>query len=200
MHRALNLPAERKIMLYMGSLAQPWTMVDELVENTRSWDTDWILVLHYSSMSQAYPQLKARHPGTDKVLMSPWTDLPYAGLVDVLGCADLGVALYRSVFTDPEDGLNMEYLGLSSGKTITYLRHAGSVVVNDRGIMGDYVENRGLGIRLHALEELPAALKKLDDRTLEGWSAECHRFYSEVLDLDKRIAPLLDTVERLIGR
>jgi hypothetical protein len=200
MHQTLGLPADRKIMLYMGSLAQPWTMVDELVENTRSWGEKWVLVLHYSSMPQAYSELKARHPGTDKVLMSPWASLPYAGLEDVLGCADLGVALYRPVFTDPEDGLNMEYLGLSSGKTITYIRHALPVVVNDRGIMGDYVENRGLGLRIRTLEELPAALEKLDARTLKGWSAECHRFYSEVLDLDKHIAPLLDAIERLIGR
>jgi hypothetical protein len=200
LHKALGLPSDRKIVLYMGSLAQPWTMVDELVENTRSWNGNWVLVLHYSSMAQKYMELKARHPGTDRVQASPWTDLAYDGLTDVLGSADLGVALYRPVFTDPEDGLNMEYLGLSSGKTITYFRHALPVVVNDNGIMGDYVENRGLGLRIRVLEDLPAALEKLDDQTLEKWSAECHRFYSDVLDLDKRIVPLLDTIERLIGR
>ncbi|MGA9033062.1 MAG: hypothetical protein WB402_11135 [Sulfuricaulis sp.] len=200
LHKALGLSSDKKIMLYTGSLAQPWTMVDELVENTRSWGGNWVLVLHYSSMAQKFLELKARHPGADRMLASPWTDLPFDGLMDIMGSADLGVALYRPVFTDPEDGLNMEYLGLSSGKTITYLRHALPVVVNDHGIMGDYVENRGLGFRIRVLEDLPAALGKLDDQTLEKWSVECHRFYSEVLDLDMRISPLLDTIEGLIGK
>jgi hypothetical protein len=201
LHQALGLPLSTRIAMSIGGLQWAWTMVDEIVESTRMWSDDWVLVLNYSHDPGKFSDLQARHPGADKVFLSPRSGAPYADLPQVLACADLGVALYKPIFDSNQfDGLNMQHIGMGSGKIATFLQHGVPVLVNEIGEMSDHVVKEGLGICVRDPEEIPARLHELDPESLDTMSAAATRFFATTLDLDVRVAPLTAAIEKLIGR
>jgi len=200
LHEALDLPADLKIALYMGSLAPDWAMVDELIDSTRDWDDSWMLVLHSRHvMPELVEATQRRHAGTSRFRFTPRSGLPWEGLGPLVKSADLGVALYRPAVHNVQghDGLNLHYLGLSSGKISTYLQHGVPVVVNDIGEISAAVDGEGLGIHVHALEELAGRLRSTDRAVLESWRAGCYRYFERHLDLNSRVQPLLEVIRAL---
>ena len=201
LHQALSLPAGTKIALAIGGLGWAYTMVDELVESTRMWSKEWALVLNYSHNPVHFSALKARHPCADKVFLSPRSGAPYSELPNVLACADLGIALYKPIFDSNRfDGLNMQHIGMGSGKISTYLQHGVPVLVNEIGEMSDNVVKEGLGICVQGPEEIPSRLNDLDPQTIDTMSAAAIHFFANTLDLNLRGAPLIEAIEKLIRR
>jgi hypothetical protein len=195
LHKALALPAELKIALCMGNLGPAWAMVDELIDNTREWDDSWQLVLHSRTVSPGLiERLQQRHGSGCRYRFTPQSGLPLADLQTLVKSADLGIGLYRPNFKNRYNGLNLQYLGLSSGKIATYLQNGVPILVNDIGEMSAAVDEHRLGIHVHKLEELPARLRDTTRAVLKPWRENCYRFFGECLDLNVRAGPLLDVI------
>src|SRR5262249_5061177 len=61
-HRRFELPPEQRVLLHAGSLGA-WTGIDQVVDSTPTWPSDWTLVVHtrYDAASSAYVRaLQAR--------------------------------------------------------------------------------------------------------------------------------------------
>jgi hypothetical protein len=200
LHEALALPAEIKIALCMGNLAPAWAMVDELIDNTRQWDDSWLLVLHSRTASPALVErLRQRHGTPSRYRFTPESGLPLEGLQTLVKSADLGIGLYRPNFKNRYNGLNLQYIGLSSGKIATYLQHGVPVLVNDIGEMSAAVDEHRLGIHVHALADLPARLRDTSRPVLESWRENSYGYFEQFLDLNGRVSPLLDVIRRCIA-
>lgn len=199
LHATFNLPPEKKIALYMGSVVSKWAMVDDLILNARKWDNDWVLVLHNRYNDQDLLRLRLRQQHASWVYFTPQSGLPFDAMQPLLQAADLGIALYRPTFADVHEGNNLKYLGLSSGKIATYLQYGVPIVVNDIGEMSEHVDKCRLGIHIRSLDELPARLAAADRTVVEGWRENCYQFFAQELDLDKQIGPLLDAIKASSG-
>lgn len=195
LHEALALPAELKIALCMGNLGPAWALVDELIDNTRAWDESWLLVLHSRTASPALVErVQQRHGSGVRYRFTPQGGLPLEDLQALVKSADLGIGMYRPVFRNKYNGLNLQYLGLSSGKLATYLQHGVPIAVNDIGELSAAVDEHHLGIHIHALAELPARLRTTTRAVLEPWRKNCYRYFERDLDLNARVGPLLDAI------
>jgi O-antigen biosynthesis protein len=199
LHTSLGLPPETRIVLYMGSVVSEWAMVDDIIINAKDWDDGWVLVLHNRYDNHELQNLRKRHPSSARVHYSPQSGLSFEAMQSLVQAADLGIALYRPEFSDVYNGNNLKFLGLSSGKIATYLQYGVPIVVNDIGKMSDYVDEYRLGIHVSNLDELPARLRATDRAVLDGWRENCYQFFSQELDLDRSIAPLLDAIKACVG-
>lgn len=199
LHKMFGLPPTTKIALYMGSIVSAWAMLPEVVRSSREWGADWALVLHGRYNDNDMLKLRRLYAGAERVYFTPQGALPWDQLQSLLWAADIGIALYRPTFADIHEGNNLRYLGLSSGKIATYLQHGLPVVVNGVGEMAEHVENSGLGIRLHGIDELAPRLRALDRVALENLREPCYRFFEAQLDLQARIAPLLQAIGRCMN-
>lgn len=199
LHAMFGLPPETKIALYIGSVVSGWAMVGELIQSTREWGDDWALVLHGRYNDNDMLKLRHLYRQAERVHFTPQSALPWDKLQMLVQAADLGIALYKPTFTDIHDGNNLKYLGVSSGKIATYLQHGLPIVVNDIGEMADAVDEFGLGIHVHRVDQFPARLRGLDRARLASWREPCYRFFEQKLDLQTRIGPLLDAVRQCCG-
>jgi glycosyltransferase involved in cell wall biosynthesis len=193
-HAALQLAPNKRIALYIGSIVSKWSLVDELVQNTREWGEDWVLVLHGRYNDDDMLRLRYRHQQIPRVYFTPQGALPPDQLQSLILGADIGIALYRPTFSDPHEGNNLKYLGLSSGKIATYLQHGLPVIVNDIGEMSDYVSEYSLGIHVHSLDELPARLQATDCATLDRSRENCFEFFERHMDLESKVGSLLEAI------
>jgi hypothetical protein len=196
LHATFGLPGEKKIALYIGSVISRWAMADELIANTLAWDDDWVLVLHNRYNDDHFQRFRQHHPDAERFRFTPQRNLSFDALQTLIQAADIGIALYQPTFANRYEGNNLKYLGLSSGKIATYLQHGVPVVVNDIGEMSGHVDAHHLGIHVHSLDELPARLRATDRAALEGWRENCYGFFERTLDLNARMAPLLEAVRR----
>ncbi len=200
LHQMLRLSPEKKIALYIGSVTDKWSGFEELLSGTDEWPDDWVLVLHqrynhYSQELSANIRAKRRH----NVYLSPLLSLPFNEMHRLLDAADLGVCFYLPQCQGKglSDRNNIKYIGLSSGKTSTYLQHGLPILINEVGEMSSHVRERDMGLVTNDLRGVGKILKRTTRELLEEMGQRGLLFFSERLDLNVTSAPLLDLVPRL---
>jgi hypothetical protein len=110
---------------------------------------------------------------------------------------NLGIAFYKAGYPYIQQGKNIEHIGMSSGKISTYLQHGIPVMVNEIGEMAAHVRNHALGIVVESPKDIPEKLVRFAP---EASRENCYTFFSEKLDLDKTITPLLKEIETILSR
>jgi hypothetical protein len=82
LHKKYHLPANKKIILSSGSL-YAWACIPELVYSTRTWPSDWVLVLHsrqsmYNDFGREYVEA-LKLLGNESIILSldPVTEIEY---------------------------------------------------------------------------------------------------------------------------
>ncbi|MCK4814173.1 glycosyltransferase family 4 protein, partial [bacterium] len=198
LYDSLGIEKNKKIALFAGSLGR-WSMTDYLIETAKTWSNDWVLVLHnrYKLDEDTLTYYQERKGLSDNVHFSlePVTDVSEVGRI--LHSANIGVALYQAQSNSIQEGNNLRYVGMASGKVATYLQHGLPVVVNDIGEMSDYVRKNNLGLVVDKNNPFKIDVKSGE---LIQWSENCYRFFEEKLDLNKTILPLLEKIQSLIGK
>ena len=198
LYDSLGIEKNKKIALFAGSLGR-WSMTDYLIETAKTWSNDWVLVLHnrYKLDEDTLTYYQERKGLSDNVHFSlePVTDVSEVGRI--LHSANIGVALYQAQSNSIQEGNNLRYVGMASGKVATYLQHGLPVVVNDIGEMSDYVRKNNLGLVVDKNSPFKIDVKSGE---LIQWSENCYRFFEEKLDLNKTILPLLEKIQSLIGK
>ncbi|MDY0301718.1 MAG: glycosyltransferase [Trichlorobacter sp.] len=203
LHEKLGFSKETKIALYIGGITYKWSGIDELIAGTDRWSDDWVLVLHhrYSTYDQAFID-KISCKQKQNVFLSPFPSIPFDQLHTLLNAADVGLSFYipqfqRNGFTDRN---NLKYIGMSSGKTSTYIQHGLPVIINEIGQMSDFVRNYNLGKVITDFSDLGFHLERIDNKDLSNFSNNCYKFFKTHLDLDVTIQPLLNIIFSLLDR
>ncbi|MFC1605841.1 hypothetical protein ACFL33_03140 [Pseudomonadota bacterium] len=197
LRNSLGISHDKKIALFMGSLEQ-WTGFDQVLRGLPMWPDDWCLVVHgrYGLTKKKRNELSRRTRGT--LYFSTEAFPTNDDLGKLMGDADLGIGVYCPSYTSVYTGLNLEHVGLASGKISSFLRFGVPVLVNQIGEMAAYVEHYGLGDVVTSVEDIPFMLKSLGPKDTDA-SERCRFFFDEKLAVERTIQPLLKRIDEICG-
>lgn len=195
LHNKLGIDKNKKIALFAGSIDK-WTMIDELVDHLHLWPDDWVVVLHdrYGKFVSTYEgKLDQRFNLFiyDTIISSQ------NEMYQLLHAVDLGIAFYKPTYDCIYTGLNLKYLGFSSGKVSTYLQHGVPVLINDVGEISELIKAEGVGIVIDDFHQIPMLLQGF---SLEEYREKCFDFFDKHLSLEKKSANLLTVIENACAR
>jgi hypothetical protein len=190
LHERFRLPAPTKTVLHMGSFAE-WTRAPFLLESTRHWTEDWVLVIHdrYGA-SPATRKLVRKHAQPERVRLSEAAFADAGAMSGFVQSADLGVALYRPDYRNAWIGRNIEHIGLASGKISTYLQHGVPVATHELGEISGLIREHGAG-QVFSLEQ-----PFVPEATALGRREACRQLFEGHLDLDRFAGPFLEAVAK----
>lgn len=190
LHKLLNIPLDKKIALFMGSVAK-WSMISELVQSVDNWPDEWVLVLHHRyGLNSLFRNIQSK-----KIYISGESYPKPDDLSRLLHSVDLGIAFYKPTFEGIYSGNNLKHLGLSSGKISTYLQHGVPVLTNENGMISDYIRLYDAGIVVHDFDDIPESLKIIDK--IDHYE-NCYKLFDEKINLELFIDPLLKTIMDLL--
>lgn len=188
LYESLNIPKDKKIVLFAGSISK-WSMIEEIVLRSDTWSAEWVLVIHdrYGINSESLIDLVENRPHvflSDKPLDTPHD------LDKIICSADIGIGLYSTNFRSSYEGKNLAFMGLSSGKIISYLQYGVPIIMNEIGQLSDYVRENELGLVVSDVSEIDP--DKITN--IQLCKINCIRFFEDHLSFDRKTDQLLDLV------
>jgi hypothetical protein len=178
----LGVEPGRPLVLHAGGMG--WAPAESLAAMAAGWGDDGPAIVFQGRLAA---QMAGRVSG-GAVRYSP-TVLP-SGLLDyAVSSADIGLALYD------DRKVNDRLMGTASGKLCLYMKNA-LPVITTRLECFEWVERDGVGVRIGAPEELPAAVRMiLDD--YDRYVCNVRTVYAERLDFTRTFAGVADAVDQL---
>ena len=183
----LGIPSNKKVAIFVGSLAE-WTLASKVVEEfCLSTTSEWTLILHGRYGEIPEWMASARKNNAKKIYIS---SMPrdFDKMSDLFNGVSLGFAFYNEVPGDPFLGKNIRHIGLSSGKISTYLRHGIPVITNATGELAELINNYGAGIVALSVAEAIARINEITPEMHEP----ARRLFVDVLDYRKHESKILE--------
>jgi hypothetical protein len=178
----LDLAPGTFVALHAGGLG--WRPAEELLRVAASWgEGDPMLVMQgrlKAQMTERRDEARVRFARTT---------LPSELLDYAVSSAHVGLALYD------DKKLNDRVMGTASGKLNLYLKNA-LPVITTRLDCFDFVERAGVGVRVSAVAEVPAAIERIRG-DYDGYVRRARAFYDANLDFSANFAPVLAALEEL---
>jgi O-antigen biosynthesis protein len=180
LHEELGIDKNRKIALVMGSIAE-WSMIYKIIKDMAFWNDEWVLVVHGRyGRNPLISKLKEDNNRNNKIFFSEIPVDTCEEMDKILSSVSIGLALYKPAYNSKWDGLNLEKIGMSSGKIATFLRHGIPVIVNDIGEMSQNIIKYDLGKLLIEGDKLEINI--LEDEIAQ-FSLNCLDFYEKHLSI-----------------
>ncbi|MGE5411841.1 MAG: glycosyltransferase, partial [Clostridiales bacterium] len=199
LHEILGIPRQKKIALYMGSVTSKWAGINEIIEEIDNWPDDWVLLLHQRYAQYENNFLREISPKKN-IFISPYSSLPFDNIGELLNSVDLGLGIYIPQKSSIFEGNNLKYIGMASGKIMTYLQYGLPILINELGEMSVHTRQNQLGTVVENLREIPSALAALSSDVLSAQRENCISFFESELDLDKKVMPLLSVIQKVTSR
>ena len=204
LYQELGIPSDKKILLFIGSVAK-WTCIDKILLQLTRFPDSWVLVLH-----DRYGKTKSK---VDAMLIELNLDpmsisgrLYYSSLKlpttedmhHLLHSADLGLCAYCPTYSDMYTGDNLKYIGLASGKAMTYLQHGLPVVTISGGKIGEIVKNNKLGFTFDKIEDFPDCLTNYDSSEAQSMHKDCYDYFNQAFSFNLFKEKFLNKVREAI--
>ena len=204
LYHELGISLDKKILIFIGSVTK-WACIDKILSQLSRFPDSWALVLH-----DVYGKTKSR---VDSMLVELNLDpvsisgkLYYSKLKlpttedmhHLLHSADLGLCAYCPTYSDMYTGDNLKYIGLASGKAMTYLQHGLPIVTTSGGQMGEIVKNNRLGFTLDKIEDLPDCLARYDSSEAKSMHKDCYDYFNREFSFNLFKEKLLNKVKEVI--
>jgi glycosyltransferase involved in cell wall biosynthesis len=194
--KALGMPLDKKILVYSGSLA-PYAKPDWWIKIAENLPHEYIFLFTCYDSQQLKDQNLARIGRVLAALGNTFfmqKELPAAPYMQLLQTCDVGIALFRPVYTHWMNGMNIRQIGLSSGKFSNYVSCGLPVICDSsqeafRKLAIDYP----IVQTISAPEEVASKLQILSTITHES-EAWCNKLFQEVLDPTNGIKRYLDAL------
>jgi glycosyltransferase involved in cell wall biosynthesis len=194
-HQRFALSSEQRVVLHAGSIDQ-WTCVEEIVSSVRLWPENWILIVHSRSnveSSQVGKKLRELAvPGRVFFSLQPVATQEYDTLVDG---ADIGIAFYMST-SETKTGLNVQVLGLSSGKIAYYLRSGLPVIVNQAGSISELLQHEECGIAVEDGRDIGRAIGQIAQQ-YDEYSGRACQVFDKYLDFRRGFQEVIRRIDSL---
>ena len=168
------IPYEKKILLYMGWMDKK--QEQRMVEFAKYLPDDWVLVAH--SRYRYQTTIDSEWLGK-KLFFSgdaPVESMDEMGIM--LSSCSMGFCSYEPDYSSIYTGDNIKYIGLSSGKTTTFLQYGVPVIVENMNIWDELVEPKKIGLVMHQ----PGDLAKLSNINPSVYAENAIRYFEEYLD------------------
>jgi hypothetical protein len=145
---------------------------------------NWVIVVHsrYKYAGKLPENFKA-----DKIYFS--LDTPIENIDDMgilLSGADAGFCSYKASFDSPFTGDNITYIGMSSGKTTTFLQYGIPVVIENMNMWDEIVPKEKIGLIITNQTDLMG----LDSLSQPDIIQNCLRYFEQEIDI-KNFSPAI---------
>lgn len=187
-HNRLNIPAEKKVLFYMGWMDD--IQLKRLCSYLAFIPENWVLVIH---SRYKYKGIVPENFNEQKIYFS--LDTPIENMDDMgvlLSAVDAGFCSYEPSYKTPFTGDNVKYIGLSSGKASTFLQYGVPIVTENMNIWEELVPENNLGIVLHNQSDL----NLLDTIITDESKSIASSFFEHNLDLLNFIDPILSNIQK----
>ena len=174
-HEKLNIPTNKKILLYMGWMDE--LQINRMIGFASYMTENWVIVVH---SRYKYDGKLPDNFRTDKIYFS--LDTPIENIDNIgilLSGADAGFCSYKASFDSPFTGDNITYIGMSSGKTTTFLQYGVPVVIENMNMWDNIVENEKIGLVLKTQHDLDS----LDKLTKPEIIQNCFSYFDKHIDI-----------------
>jgi len=190
----LGIPKNVKVVMSMGSLAA-WTMLPEILNSVELWPADWVLLVHerYAKTEESLASLTPNRvlaPG--RIYLSAHRAASPDDLAYVLSGVDLGLAFYAEQPGHPLLGKNLRYMGRSSGKISTFVRHGIPVVSNLGAPVSQDLDEFAAGLTCASPDLLPEVLTRMNP---QDYRDGAYAYFDQVLDFAQTKETLLRLLE-----
>jgi hypothetical protein len=197
LYEKLEIPYNKKILLYIGSFGT-WAMTEELIDSTKLWPEDWVLVLHprYGIDNSIIPFLEQINNNPKVYLSSESKNHTYE-LEDIICSANLGLVLYDIDTSSHYTGKNILFVGLSSGKFSCFIKYRTPVVVNNNTNIADIISKYNLGYVVSNVNDIGLLLS---DNNACFLYENCDAFFKKYLDFAIYKPLILSIIEKTIKK
>lgn len=180
----LGIPPDKKVAIAIGSIRK-WSMIYDVVSTVNSWPDNWVLIIHdrYGNTHAELNNLGCDLTKTPrgKIYISNKASDLVDDMSEVLAGVNLGLAFYNPDFTSPYTGNNLKFLGISSGKISTFLRHDIPVILNEIGEYSELAKKHQFGIVISDISEISTKLRQINS---DGTEFYPQQFFSDFLDFN----------------
>jgi glycosyltransferase involved in cell wall biosynthesis len=195
LRQKFNLTDDKRIILYAGSL-RGWACLHQLMDSTKEWPEEWVLVCHSSARSLAeidYYLALQYLAHSERVIFST-EPIPHVEYLEMVQSADIGVAFYmiRPGGRSSQDNLTL-LMGLSSGKTATYLWAGKPVLTNNITSLQNLIRDNQCGeVVENPSQTFPAIQRILAN--YEVYSANAITCFNQLLDFENHFGRILNAI------
>jgi len=151
------------VAVVAGSL-DDWTLIDQLVETTHSWPAEWALLIHSRYGIDHARIKKLSRKGANNIYYSNAPFSTHQEAASLFCQADLGLALYSPTYANKFVGKNLQFLGLSSGKTAMYLQGGLPVLTTRIGEYPRLLKMYNAGFVVDNVSQIIAILRQYQPR------------------------------------
>jgi glycosyltransferase involved in cell wall biosynthesis len=192
----LGLPLDKKILVYSGSFS-PYAKHDWWIRIAEALPDNYVFLFTCYDSKQLHDQNFARIgrilSGKGNTLFMG-KELPVAVHQQLLQACDVGIALFRPIYTHWMSGRNIRQIGLSSGKFSTYIACGLPVICDgDQDVFCKLAKNYPIVQTISEPEETVSKLKVLSEIGDES-EAWCNKLFKDVLDSYNGIKRYLDAM------
>lgn len=147
-----NIPIEKKILLFAGSITNEFNDINTLWKSFRQWNKNTVLVFHSKSEFNILQKLKipADLLNTNRIFINN-NPIAFNELENIYSSCDIGLILNR---LDSNIDTNLYFSDLSLGKLFHFVNNG--VPVISRNLMGykELIENNGIGFAFNHSAEI----------------------------------------------
>lgn len=187
-----NIPTDKKILLFAGTIFARWAPTLSLVHKARQWPDKWVLVLHSNASVDKEFLNRFRSADPNERVVLSCDPLPSDQLRELVSSADIGLAIY-----EPTDD-NMLNMGLSSGKIAEYLKSGLPIVISNLRGTADIVKKYNCGVVIDKLEGIEDAIRSIL-MNYEMYSESSVRCFNEVWSLDNYSSSIAQAFLEVVG-
>jgi len=180
--RKFGIPLNRLILLHAGGIADHNCAL-ELARIAHTWPKDWVLIIHGYG-EESYLHRVKQYVDAKRVILSQEL-VPYDQLDELIGAADIGIALY-----DREFGLNYSHVGLASGKVLQYLRCGLPIITSDLPSLRELVVDHGCGMVIKEASQIKAMVFTIIAQYKE-YSQRASEYYLKHSDFEQYFKDVL---------
>lgn len=152
LRRRFAIPKDKRIILMAGGIGD-WTMSKKLAQVAYKWLEEWVFIIHGEGKKDYLDELRPLCDGKHVILSDKM--VPYTELDELVGSADIGLALYENWHQ------GLFEMSKASGKIWQYLRCGLPVVTMNFPSLVDLIEVENCGICVNTENEVQSAVEKI---------------------------------------
>jgi hypothetical protein len=188
LHDKLKIEQGKNILLYMGWIDD--FQLNRLTKYADYLPEEWVFVIH---SRYKYKEKVLDKNTNDKIYFS--FDEPIENIEDIgvlLGDVNAGFCSYQPDYKTPFTGENVKYIGLSSGKTTTFLQYGIPIVVENMNIWNELVPKNKIGIILNNPQDLLNLNDLVSNKIIQQ---SCYEFFDKYLDIKNFIPTIVNKID-----
>ncbi|MBV6478555.1 MAG: hypothetical protein HGGPFJEG_01310 [Ignavibacteria bacterium] len=197
-YKLLNIPTEKNIVIYSGTL-EKWSGIYDILDLfPGQWNNgNWLVIHSHKKLQEDSNLMKRINELIDRKCNISFHNKPFYDNMEYfsfLSKCKIGIALYYPNDEDIFSGKNIEFIGLSSGKFSTYMMLGIPTITTSNPIYVTLNEKYHFGKTIKTLNDFPDAVNMIN-LEYEQMKSGCKEVYAQVLNPEKELGEVVKYIE-----